>query len=187
MNTLITGMLIFYGVHLLSYTPLKGALQGRLGEKGYKGLFSLVALAGLGIMIWGFILTGSGPDAARIVYNPPDWGYNVVPFFVLAGLICLAVSHLRGRLRRWLKNPMSIGIALWAGGHLFANGNLGEVLFFGGFLAFALLDIIVSTMRGKKPDYELKPRHDITGPIAGVILFAVILYLHPYLFGVHPY
>ena len=70
MTVLIWGMVLFFGAHLLSLTPARAPLYARLGEKAYKGIYSVVSLVGLGLMIWGFGLARSGPDAARIVYDP---------------------------------------------------------------------------------------------------------------------
>ena len=70
MTKLIWGMVLFFGVHLLSLTPLRAAITSRMSENAYKGIYSLISLTGLGLMIWGFILARGGPDAARIVYDP---------------------------------------------------------------------------------------------------------------------
>ncbi len=183
MSTLITGMIVLYGMHLVPYTPLKAGLNRALGEKGYRIGFALVSLAGLVIMVKGFGLTRQGPDAARIVYDSPAWAFEATRALVLLGFISLTASFFKGRLKLWLKNPMSIGIALWASGHLISNGALGEVLFFGGFLALGLLDIIVSTMRGDRPTFAPTLRHDIIAPVLGTVLFGLVVWLHPMLFG----
>ena len=83
-----------------------------------------------------------------MVYDPPSGGRHVAMLLVLLAVISLMASFHRGRLKR-LRQPMSIGIALWAAGHLFANGGLPEVLLFGSFLVFSLVDIIRSTAIGK--------------------------------------
>lgn len=184
MTTLLTGMLIFYGIHLVSLTPLKPKLKSALGEKPYKGLYSLVALAGLGIMIWGFGMARSGPDAARIVFNPPGWSFYVTAVFTFIALVLIGASHGKGNIKKVTKNPMSLGVAFWALGHLFSNGNLSEVWFFGGFLAYAVLDIIVSTVRGNTLSYTTRLKSDIIALIVAAVLFVIILYFHHFLFGV---
>ena len=81
----------------------------------------------------------------------------------------------------WLRNPMSIAIALWAAGHLISNGRMSSVLLFGGFLAYALIDIGVNTARGKVPAIVANPRHDYIAVLAGALLFAFFLFVfHPY-------
>ncbi|WP_337660651.1 NnrU family protein [Anderseniella sp. Alg231-50] len=186
MTKLIWGMVLFFGVHLMSLTPLRAAITSKLSENAYKGIYSLISLAGLGLMIWGFILARAGPDAARIVYDPIVGSSLGTTVLVLAALVLLASAHGKSHIRLWVKHPMSLGVALWATGHLLVNGNLSEVLLFGGFLTLGVLDIIVNTARGKVPSYEPKLKHDIIAVVAGVVIFGVVFSLHQTLFSVSP-
>jgi uncharacterized membrane protein len=184
MTTLVLGIILFLGVHILGWTPVRPALVARLGEGPWKGGFGIVALAGLGLMIWGLVMVRSNPEAIQVVYTPPSWARHATMALVLLGFVSLAISSHKGRLKKVLRNPMSIGIGLWAIGHLIANGNLHEVLFFGAFLLLAALDIVISTAQGKVPVYAVKPRHDLISIVAGVVLFFIFLWLHPYIIGV---
>jgi uncharacterized membrane protein len=185
MSTLILGLLIFFGVHLV---PLAGGLRehliARVGANAYKGAFTLASLIGLVLIIWGYAMTRYGPAAAHFVYFAPDWGRHVTMALVLLAFLCFGIFFHKGRLKRILRHPMSIGVALWATGHLFANGDIGSVLLFGSFLAYALLDIVVAEARGRVTAFEPKPRHDAISIVAGLAAFAVFLFLHPYLIGV---
>ena len=82
MSILIIGLALFLGVHLL--TTLRGtraAVIGRLGEGGYKGLYSLVAAAGLILIFIGF---GSYRSAGYIqVWNPPFSLFHPIALFLL--------------------------------------------------------------------------------------------------------
>jgi uncharacterized membrane protein len=179
-------MVLFFGVHVLSFTPLRDGLLAKLGPNPYKGLYSIISLVGLGLMIWGFGLSRSGPDAARIVYNPVDGAGHVTMVAVFIAMILLASANMKGYIRKIVKQPMSVGVAIWAGGHLLPNGNLSEVLLFGGFLALSILDIVVSTARGKVPTYEPQVKYDVFAVIGGVAVYAIVLMLHQRLFGVSP-
>ena len=101
--------------------------------------------------------------------------------FVLLAFILLGASHGKGYLKKWLHNPMSIGIGLWSAGHLLANGKRTDVYLFGLFLVVALADIIMSEIRGKKPSHEPRLRSDVIAVIAGMVLYVI------FLFGFHPY
>jgi uncharacterized membrane protein len=185
MTTLILGMIILFGGHLALYTSLRAKLVASLGEKPFKGAFTLVALIGLGLMIWGYAMTRSGPEAANILYWPPAWARHAAMLLVLLAFVSLAASFHKGHLKLWLRQPQSIGIALWATAHLLANGKVAAVLFFGGFLGLALIDIAVSTARGKVPHYVPKPRHDLIAVVAGLILFGFfLLVFHPLVLNV---
>ena len=182
MGVLLAGMILFFGAHLLPVLELKPALQVRFGEGGYKGAFALLSFIGLVLMIWGF---GEARSVVEpMVYDPPRWGRHVAMLLVLLGIISLMASAHKGYLKLWLKQPMSIGIALWASGHLLANGSLPEVLLFGSFLVFSLIDIVRSTAIGKVPNYVPKASHDIIAVGGGVLIYAILLYLHPYIIGV---
>lgn len=186
MTKLIWGMVLFFGVHFISLTPLRAVILSKLNENAYKGIYSLISLAGLGLMIWGFILARAGPDAARIVYDPIVGSSHGTMLLVLVALILLAAAHGKSHIRLWVKHPMSAGVGLWAAGHLLVNGNLSEVLLFGGFLVLSVLDIIVNTARGKVPSYEPKLRSDIIAVVAGVVVYGVFISLHQTLFSVSP-
>jgi uncharacterized membrane protein len=186
MNVLIWGMILFFGAHLFSMTPLRAPVFAKLGEKAFKGIYSLVSLAGLGLMIWGFTLARSGPDAARIVYDPLMGSSHATMLLVLLAMILLASAHMKGYIRMIVQQPMSAGVALWAAGHLLVNGNLSEVLLFGGFLVLSILDIIVSTARGKVPTHTPQVKYDIMAVVGGVVVYGIFLMSHQWLFGVSP-
>jgi uncharacterized membrane protein len=183
MTSLFTGIVLFGGIHLFSMLlpGTRDTLKARLGENAWKGVYSAVALVGLGFMVRGFLRSRSGPLAADWLYVPADWTRHVTMLFVLLAFIALAASHGKGYLKYWLKNPMSIGIGLWSAGHLLANGKRTDVYLFGTFLALALLDIVLSTLRGKVPTDQPRLRSDIIAVIAGMVLYAI------FLFGFHPY
>jgi uncharacterized membrane protein len=186
MAILLAGVILFFVIHLLSYArEFRARLLGAIGEGPYKGVYSLLSAIGLGLMIWGYVLTRAGPAAAEVLYWPPSWGRHATMLLVLLGMICITIYLHKGRLKLWLRNPMSIGVALWAGGHLFSNGEVTSVILFGSFLLYALIDIVVNTLRGTVPNFTPKPRHDLISIVAGIALYAFFLFVfHPYVLNV---
>ena len=185
MNVLYLGIVIFLGVHLFTLLakPARARLAGALGEGPWKLVFTVLSIAGLGLMVWGLVAARSA--GVEMLYEAPAWGRHVAMLLVLLAFLSLAISLHKGRLRLALRHPMSIAFALWAIGHLFANGSKAEVLFFGTFLLLAVLDIVVSTARGHVATFVPKPRHDMISIGAGVVMYLVFLYLlHPLLIGV---
>jgi uncharacterized membrane protein len=182
MISLIFGLILFFGVHLFSHARhWRADLIARLGEGPYRSLYSLISALGLGLIIWGYFRTRAGPAAADILYWPPDWGRHATMLLVLMAMISIAVFLYKGRLRLWLRNPMSIGVALWAAGHLLSNGRLSSVILFGAFLLYSLSDIAINTIRGNVPKFIPNPRHDTISIIAGLVLYAFFLLIfHPY-------
>ena len=183
MTIFITGLIVFFGVHLIPMTPLKPALHKAIGANPYKGLFSLVSAIGLGLTIWGFSMLRSGP-AAFPIYWPAEWTRPVTSLLVLLGFICLGAFHGKGYLKKWLRHPMSIGVALWASGHLLSNGRQAAVILFACFLAYSLLNIVVGTLRDSKPDHEPKLKSDILAVVIGVVVFVFFGWLHQYMVGI---
>lgn len=187
MKLLILGSLLFAAPHLFSSLApaARDGFKARMGERGWRGGYAAVTLIGLVLMVWGFIRAHRGEEAADWLYLPPAWTAHVTMLLVLLGFIALAAAHGKSRIRLWLKNPMSVGVSLWAVGHLLANGRKIDVLLFGTFLLIALVDIAVSTARGKHPDYVPNTRSDVIAVVAGIVLYAVMLFfIHPYVFGI---
>lgn len=187
MGILIAGIAIFAAAHLFSLLVpgQRDAVMARMGEGPYKGLYSLVSLLGLALMIWGFWSVSSDPGAGTVLYEPAASLRHVTMLLVLLGFISLGAFHGKGYLRLWLRNPFSIGIVLWSVGHLLSNGGLHDVLLFGTFLVLAVLDIVLSTARGKRPVHEPQVRSDIIAVGAGVAFYLFFLFIiHPYVFNV---
>jgi uncharacterized membrane protein len=187
MNLLVLGMVLFGGPHLFSSLApaARDGLKIRLGVKRWRAIYGLVTLLGLTLMVWGFIRAHSGLAAADWLYLPEPWMRHVTMLFVLLGFIALASAKGPGHIRLWLQQPMSVGVSLWAVGHLLANGRIIDVMLFGTFLVIALVDIAVSTMRGKVPRYRPQLRGDAIAVAAGVVLYALMLFvIHPYVFGI---
>lgn len=183
MTTLYIGMILFGGLHLFSILlpAQRNALKAKLGEKPWKGVYALVSLAGLGFLIAGFLQSRSGPLAADWLFVPADWTRHLTMLLVLLAFILLGASHGKGYIKTWVRNPMSLGIALWATGHLLANGKRTDVYLFGTFLVVAVADIIMSEIRGKRPTHQPRLRSDVIAVIVGMVLYVI------FLFGFHPY
>ena len=182
MTILMLGIALFFLPHLVPFSPgVRAALAGRVGEGRYTAVFSLVSAAGLALIVCGYWMGEGDPSADAIVYRPPDWARHVTMLLVLLAFISLAIFLHKGRLKILLRNPMSIAVALWAAGHLLANGQLSSVLLFGAFLIYGLADILVNTVRGNVPAIVAKPRHDPIAVLAGLLLFVLFFFLfHPY-------
>lgn len=181
MMALYTGLMLFFGTHLLAYTPVKSAIVARGGERFWMAAFSVLSLVGLGLLVWGYSGTRAGPAAADIVWYPPDSARHLTMLLVLLAMVSIAASFHRGYLKKWLRNPMSIGVGLWAVGHLLANGKFASVLLFGAFLGLSIVDVAVNEWRGKVPAHAPLAAHDAIAVAGGLLLFAFFaLVFHPY-------
>jgi len=185
MLLLALGIIIFLGVHsLTTFREPRTVLIERFGFGPYKIVYSLVALLGLLLIIWGF----SRYRAAGLIqlWSPPDWTRYVAIVLMWFAFIALASSNpAPSRIRGWLRHPMLVGIKIWALAHLLANGDAGALLLFGSFLAWAVYDRISVKKRGDRgaPRISSFTRTDAIALVAGTVVYVAVLFLHPVLFG----
>jgi len=182
---LILGLILFLGAHTL--TMLRGhraALVGRLGEGPYKGLYSLVSAAGLALIIWGF---GRYRSAGYIqVWDPPVALHPVALALMWVSFVSLAATYSPlGKLKSLLRHPMLVGVKAWALAHLLVNGDLGSMVLFGAFLAWAVIDRIALKRRGDAGT----PSSGVTigdaiALVAGSVAYGAMAWLHPWVIGV---
>src|SRR5690606_1385968 len=129
---------LFLGVHCVRILAPDWRLRriAAMGEAKWKGLYSLVSLAGLVLLVWGYAL--ARPEAA-ILYEPATWLRHVAALLMVLALISFTAYLLpAGRLKPVLKHPMLVSVKAWALAHLLANGDLASILLFGAFLAWAV-------------------------------------------------
>jgi uncharacterized membrane protein len=179
---MILGLALFLGIHTLTTRrKLRAGLISSMGEGGYKGVYALLSLLGLALIVWGFAHYRA--TGMIDVWYPPRALKHITVALMLPAVILVVASYIRGRIYATVKHPMLAGIKLWAAGHLLANGDLGSIILFGSFLAWAVYDRI-----------SLKHRADAGGPpipVGGVgnDLIAVAVGLIAYLalaFAFHP-
>jgi uncharacterized membrane protein len=185
MIILIAGLVIFLGVHI--FTTLRGprtALIGKIGEGAYKGLYSLVAAIGLVLIVWGF---GRYRATGWVqLWYPPAGMRHIAMLLMWFAFIALAATYSpAGKIKGLLRHPMLVAVKIWALAHLLANGDLGALLLFGTFLAWAIYDRISVKRRGDPG----APRSgftsgDMIAISVGTVAYLAMFWLHPLLIGV---
>lgn len=181
------GALLFAGPHVYSSAlpAARDSLRQRFGVKGFKGLFALVALAGLVLLALAYLEGRSGPNALEIFYEPAPWTRHANMLLSLLGFILMAAMGGKGYIKKAVKHPQSLGVALWSIGHLLANGERAVVVIFASLLVIALADIVFSLARGKVPTHEPRIRSDVIAFVAGVAVYLVMaLGFHPYVLNI---
>lgn len=189
MTLLVLGLVIFLGTHSFSMARARrAALIGRIGEGPYKGLYSLVSLIGIVLVSIGY---GQYRANGYIpVWDPPVWTRHLALLLVLVAFICFVAAYLPGRIKARLKHPMLAGVKIWAFAHLIANGDLGSILLFGSFLAWAVFARISAKRRDVAAQHggTAAPagwRNDILAVAIGTAAYLAFVYwLHPWLIGV---
>jgi uncharacterized membrane protein len=188
MALLIIGIVVFLGLHLLpTVSGWREKLVGRLGENGYKALFSLLSVAGFVLLVYGF---ATAPVIQ--VWSPPGWTRWVAIVLMLPAFIFLVAAYVPGQIKAKLTHPFLVSIKTWALAHLIANGDLASIILFGSFMVYAVYDRI--TLKRRQPTSLIGvpktggPRKDLIAVVLGTVLYVVFLaWLHPLLIGSTPW
>ncbi|HTM59204.1 MAG TPA: NnrU family protein [Burkholderiales bacterium] len=218
MTALLLATAAFLLTHFVTSTPLRAKLVTAMGEWPYRGVYSVVAFATLGWMIWAYTHTErwvfwSGLRELPVIVMPFAFvliacGYFRNPTMVGAEGLLRSEDPARGIIRV-TRHPIMWGVMLFAGAHVLALGELKALILFGSFLILAGIGTLAIDRRKRaNPDWgrfaaatshvpfvaiaQGRNRLDLREigwkrPLIGLVAFLVLLWIHPWLFGVRPY
>jgi len=170
MTWLALGLALFLGIHLIrALAPQWRDTQiARLGDKGWKGLYTVVSIVGFGLILWGFSRARLEP----IVLWTPIRGMNhAAAALMLIAMILIAAAYVpRNHFKAKLQHPMTLSVKVWAFAHLIANNTLADVMLFGSFLVWSIL---VFRAARRRPAPALKPP-TTAGTAATVVVGAAL-------------
>lgn len=157
MVLLALAALLWVGVHVgVAGTRVRGALAARLGEGGFRGVYSLVSVGAIAALVLAWrdaVETGASPP----LWSAPAWlgwllAFAMLPAFVLfAGSVLAPNATAAGGERalaagleprgamRVTRHPMLWSFAIWSAVHVVGNGDGASALFFGAFGVTALV------------------------------------------------
>lgn len=188
MGLLALGLILFLGVHSVSIVApgWRDAMAARLGELGWKRLYSVASIVGFVALVYGY---GAARQDPVPVYVPPVGLRHLAALLMLPVFPLLLAAYLPGRIKAAARHPMLAAVQLWAVSHLLANGMLADVLLFGGFLAWAVADRVSVGRRPARPLPGAPPSrvNDAIAVIGGLALYALfVFWAHQRLFGAPP-
>jgi uncharacterized membrane protein len=188
MLVLLAGLVLFFGTHSIAIVApaSRDRAVGRLGPNGWKAGYGIISLVGFVLVCYGFGLARFDPV---VLYVPPRWLRHVAFLFMLPVFPLLFAAYLPGRIKTAAKHPMLAAVKFWAFAHLLANGMLADVLLFGSFLAWAVIDRI--SLKRRPPQVlrtaPARPWNDAVAVLLGLATYVFfILWAHVRLFGVSP-
>ncbi|MEI7446972.1 MAG: NnrU family protein, partial [Burkholderiales bacterium] len=188
---LVLGLVLFLGTHSVRVfaDDWRGAQLAARGEKTWKGLYSVLSLAGLVLIVYGYGLTRQAPID---IWNPPVWTRHLAALLTLPAFVLLAAGQMTGtRIKSAVGHPMVLGTKVWAFSHLIANGRLGDVVLFGAFLVWSIMLYAASRRRDRRNGvrYVAGPAsRDVIAVVAGLVAWAAFaFFLHAWLIGVQPF
>lgn len=188
MSILVVGLVVFLGLHLLPvFGATRESLVARIGVGAYRGLMSLGSIVGLVLIIWGYELARSA--GAMVVWTPPRGMNHLTLLLMIPVFPLLIAAYVPGKIRGLVKHPMLTAIKLWAFAHLLANGTLPDMILFGSFLAWAVVDRISLKRRGVTPPPKVAAytAGDYAAIVIGLVAYGLMVWrLHLLLIGVSP-
>jgi uncharacterized membrane protein len=165
------------------------------GEKAFKGVYALVSILGFYLLVVGY---GEARLQTVALWNPPIFTKHISMLLMLLSSILLMATYIpRNHFKMRLKHPMVLSVKVWALSHLLANGNLADLVLFGSFLIWAVLNFRSARARDRaqvqnsdaNEEAPLKPNllATLIALFGGMGLWAVITFvLHAKVVGVAP-
>lgn len=191
MSILIAGLLLFLGVHStrIFADDWRSAQLERLGEGPWKGIYSLLSLAGFGLIIWGFGLARQQPLP---VWTPPAAMQYAAGLLTLIAFVLLAAAYVRrNAIKARVHHPMLLAVKTWAFAHLLSNGTLADLLLFGAFLAWAVVCFIAAQKRDRAALTQYAAGTTggtaVTVAVGAAVWAGFAFWLHGALIGVRPF
>ena len=208
---LALAFVLFTGAHALPARPaVRQGLTRRLGTRAYLLLYSAVSL-----LLLGWLIAAAGRAPYLPLWEPAAWQAHTALAAMAAACVLLSLAAGRpnpfsfggGDPTRFdphrpgivglTRHPLLLAVALWAGAHLLANGDLGHLLLFGAFLVMAVGGMAILDRRNRRrlgPAWHEFAATRAPTPLPGdalrlllaAILFAALLILHPAVIGVDP-
>ena len=188
---LIAGLVAFLGTHSLRIVAddWRNRQAMRLGEKPWKGLYSLVSIASFVLLVWGFSVARQQPVA---LYVPSLWLRHLNALFTLVAFVLFFAAHVpRNHFKATLGHPMYAGVKVWAFGHLLSTGMLHDVVLFGAFLVWAIAGFAAGRRRDRRAGVVYAAgtlQGDLIAMAIGAAAWALFAFwLHAKWIGVTPF
>lgn len=190
MYVMIAGLVIFLMVHSIRIyaEDWRGRTIARIGERKWKGVYTFNALIGLALIVWGYDLSRDLPIP---VWDPPLWGGHLTILLTAVAFVLVAQNGSRqGPMTARIGHPMTVGVGIWAFGHLLANGTLADIILFGSLLIWSVFAFVAAKRRDAKAGTKPETAGwiaDIGPAVGGLVLWLVFLIkAHQWLIGVSP-
>jgi uncharacterized membrane protein len=191
MSLLVLGLLLFLGIHSTRIVaePWRAGSVARLGANGWKGLVSVVSIAGFVLIVWGYGLARQQPV---VLWTPPVAMRHVAALLTLVSFVLVAAAYVpRNGIKARIGHPMVVGVKVWAFAHLIANGTLADMLLFGAFFFWAVLSFRAARGRDRASGATRGAGHlgaTMATVVVGVVAWAVFAFwAHGALIGVRPF
>lgn len=188
MWAMLLGLLIFLGVHSIRIAA-PGWREQRIaawGEGRWKIGYSVVSAVGLALLIWGY---GQARLQAPPLWATPTGLQHVAGLLMLVSMVLLVATYVpRNHFKSALRHPMVLSVKLWALAHLLANNTPADLVFFGSFLLWAVLDFRSARRRATPPPSGATASGTAIVLVIGVGAWVALIFGgHQWITGVRPF
>jgi uncharacterized membrane protein len=188
MIILLLGLILFFTLHSLSLVAPRWREQRRQrwGRGVWRGINSIGSTLAVLMIAYGYDQTRLSPI---VVYVSPGWLRRVTDVLMLPVFPLVYATFLPSRIRSTLRYPDLVAIKLWAFAHLLVNGMLADILLFGSFMAWAVINRISLKHRVRiVPSAAPSPYNDLVAVVLGLLTYlCIVFYLHFRIIGVVPF
>ena len=200
MTWLIFGLVLFLSAH--STRIFADAWRTRTveawGEKPFKAVYALVSLVGFYGLIVGYAEVRLEPV---FIWQPPIATRHISVLLMLFASILLVATYIpANHFKVRLGHPMVLSVKVWALAHLLSNGNVADLILFGAFLAWSVMNFKSARARDRaKANSQAQVSDEIAQPtppklsatliavVVGAVLWGLITFvLHAQVVGVSP-
>ena len=207
MTWLILGLILFLGAHSVRVVADNWRAEkiAAWGDKAFKGVYTLVSILGFYLLVVGY---GEARLQPLALWNPPIFTRHISMLLMLLSSILLIATYIpRNHFKMRLRHPMVLSVKVWALSHLLANGNLADLVLFGSFLIWAVLNFRSARARDRALLLNLNVTEEAAGEsiaesesahqpkllstiitlVGGIAIWALITFvLHAKIVGVSP-
>lgn len=216
-SSFIVAFVAFFVSHSVPVRPpVKPWLVARLGARGFTATYSILSLVMLG---WLIVAARNAPYVPLWLWSPWQAHIALIVMLPVCVILCFSIAvpnpfsfggarndtfdPMRPGIVRWTRHPLLVALALWAGSHLLANGDLAHVFLFGLFAGFALLGgrmvdrrrqremgedwVTMQQKMHRSERLRVSLSRVVTIRLsAAIVLYITLLLLHPVVLGVSP-
>lgn len=191
MLLLVLGLAVFLGIHSLQIFAPALRQQGvnRWGTWGFKAVYAALSLLGFYLLVQGY---GQARLDPVVLWSPPRGLQTGTILLMWVAMIFLVATYIpANHIKAKLRHPMTLSVKVWALSHLLINGNLADVVLFGGFLVWSVLAFSAARKRDRQSLHSApvgKWLGTVVAVVAGTGLWAAFFMggLHVWLIGVMP-
>lgn len=196
MALFLIGLVLFLGSHSVRIfaEDWRVATRMRLGDNMYKGIYSLASIVGFALLVYGF---GQVRWDSPMLWSPPMAMRHISVLLMLVSMVLLVATYVPNNIiKARLHHPMVLSVKVWALAHLLANGRLADLILFGAFLLWAVLDFRAARSRDRlmaEAVHDLPPEQaPVFANNGRVVVIGILVWLalllggHTWLFGVSP-